>query len=88
MNIIQGASFYLVGLPDSAVKESQFRIESTFKSNDFRMPGRRVIVNMAPADLKKEGSAYDLSFVSGLMAVELTLQNILYLYDHKFFNII
>jgi len=59
VNIIQGASFYLVGLPDNAVKESQFRIESTFKSNNYRMPGRRVIVNMAPADLKKEGSAYD-----------------------------
>jgi magnesium chelatase family protein len=50
VNIIQGASFYLVGLPDSAVKESQFRIESTFKSNNYRMPGRRVIVNMAPAE--------------------------------------
>jgi len=68
VNIIQGASFYLVGLPDSAVKESQFRIESTFKSNNFRMPGRRVIVNMAPADLKKEGSAYDLPLAMGILA--------------------
>ena len=41
VNIIQGASFYLVGLPDSAVKESQFRIESTFKSNNYRMPGTK-----------------------------------------------
>lgn len=68
VNIIQGASFYLVGLPDSAVKESQFRIESTFKSNNYRMPGRRVIVNMAPADLKKEGSAYDLPLAIGILA--------------------
>jgi magnesium chelatase family protein len=68
VNIIQGASFYLVGLPDSAVKESQFRIESTFKSNNFRMPGRRIIVNMAPADLKKEGSAYDLPLAVGILA--------------------
>jgi magnesium chelatase family protein len=68
VNIIQGASFYLVGLPDNAVKESQFRIESTFKSNNFRMPGRRVIVNMAPADLKKEGSAYDLPLAVGILA--------------------
>jgi magnesium chelatase family protein len=67
VNIIQGASFYLVGLPDNAVKESQFRIESTFKSNDYRMPGRRVIVNMAPADLKKEGSAYDLPLAIGIL---------------------
>jgi magnesium chelatase family protein len=68
VNIIQGASFYLVGLPDNAVKESQFRIESTFKSNNYRMPGRRVIVNMAPADLKKEGSAYDLPLAIGILA--------------------
>ncbi len=68
VNIIQGASFYMVGLPDNAVKESQFRIESTFKSNEFRMPGRRVIVNMAPADIKKEGSAYDLPLAIGILA--------------------
>ena len=68
VNIIQGASFYLVGLPDSAVKESQFRIESTFKSNNYRMPGRRVIVNMAPADLKKEGAAYDLPLAIGILS--------------------
>jgi magnesium chelatase family protein len=68
VNIIQGASFYMVGLPDNAVKESQFRIESTFKSNNYRMPGRRVIVNMAPADLKKEGSAYDLPLALGILA--------------------
>lgn len=68
VNIIQGASFYLVGLPDNAVKESQFRIESTYKSNNFRMPGRRVIVNMAPADLKKEGAAYDLPLAVGILA--------------------
>ncbi len=68
VNIIQGASFFIVGLPDNAVKESQFRIESAFKTNDYRMPGRRVIVNMAPADLKKEGSAYDLPLALGILA--------------------
>jgi len=50
------------------VKESQFRIESTFKSNNYRMPGRRVIVNMAPADLKKEGAAYDLPLAIGILS--------------------
>jgi magnesium chelatase family protein len=74
VNIIQGASFYMVGLPDNAVKESQFRIESTFKSNNFRMPGRRVIVNMAPADLKKEGSAYDLPLALGILAASEQIQ--------------
>ncbi|HLO60929.1 MAG TPA: magnesium chelatase domain-containing protein [Bacteroidales bacterium] len=68
VNIIQGASFFLVGLPDSAVKESQFRIESTLKSCEFRMPGRKIIINMAPADLKKEGSAYDLPLAIGILA--------------------
>jgi magnesium chelatase family protein len=68
VNIIQGASFYMVGLPDSAVKESQFRIESVFKSNSFRMPGKRIIVNLAPADLKKEGSAYDLPLALGILS--------------------
>ena len=68
VNIIQGASFYMVGLPDNAVKESQFRIESALKSNEYRMPGRRIIVNMAPADLKKEGSAYDLPLALGILA--------------------
>src|SRR5512145_3360721 len=68
VNIIQGASFFLVGLPDSAVKESQFRIESTLKSCEFRMPGRKIIINMAPADLKKEGSAYDLPLALGILA--------------------
>jgi len=68
VNIIQGANFYIVGLPDNAVKESQFRIESALKSNEFRMPGRRIIVNMAPADLKKEGSAYDLPLALAILA--------------------
>jgi len=68
VNIIQGASFFMVGLPDNAVKESQFRIESALKSNEFRMPGRRIIVNMAPADLRKEGSAYDLPLAIGILA--------------------
>ncbi len=67
VNIIQGASFYMVGLPDNAVKESQFRIESALKSNEFRMPGRRIIVNMAPADLKKEGSSYDLPLALAIL---------------------
>ncbi len=68
VNIIRGARFYLVGLPDNAVKESQFRIESTLKSNGFRMPGRRIIVNLAPADLRKEGSAYDLPLALAILA--------------------
>lgn len=68
VNITSGTKFFLVGLPDNAVKESQQRIESTIKSNGYRMPGRKVIVNMAPADIRKEGSAYDLPLAIGVLA--------------------
>jgi magnesium chelatase family protein len=68
VNMIQGSSFFLVGLPDNAIKESQFRIESTLKTSGFEMPQRRIIINMAPADLKKEGSAYDLALAIGILA--------------------
>lgn len=60
VNVAQGLDFYMSGLPDSAVKESQHRVESALKSLDFFMPRNRVVVNLAPADIRKEGSAYDL----------------------------
>ena len=60
VNIVQGTHFFMVGLPDSAVKESQHRIESALKHIGYAMPRQRVIVNLAPADIRKEGAAYDL----------------------------
>ena len=60
INIDQGVNFYLVGLPDSAIKESQHRIVAALKNNGFRWPGFRITINLAPADIRKEGSAYDL----------------------------
>ena len=60
VNIVKGTHFFMVGLPDSAVKESQHRIESVFKHIGYAMPRQRVIVNLAPADIRKEGAAYDL----------------------------
>ncbi len=60
VNIIQGTNLYVVGLPDNAIKESQHRIESVLKHIDCEMPRQRVIVNLAPADIRKEGAAYDL----------------------------
>jgi magnesium chelatase family protein len=68
VNVTQGVNFYLVGLPDNAVKESQQRIESALQTNGFKMPGKKVIVNMAPADIRKEGSAYDLPLAIGILA--------------------
>jgi magnesium chelatase family protein len=58
--VIQGTKFFMVGLPDNAVKESQQRIESALKHNKYEMPRNKVVVNLAPADERKEGSAYDL----------------------------
>ena len=56
----QGMRFFMVGLPDSAVKESGQRVEASLKFFDYRMPRQKVVVNLAPADIRKEGSAYDL----------------------------
>ena len=68
VNAIRGAKFFLVGLPDNAVKESKQRIESALKSNEFKWPGKKLIINMAPADIRKEGSAYDLPLAIGILA--------------------
>ena len=74
VNVDFGVNFYLVGLPDNAVKESQHRIESAIKHNGYRMPGKKIIVNMAPADLRKEGSAYDLTIAMGILAASEQIQ--------------
>jgi magnesium chelatase family protein len=58
----------MVGLPDNAVKESHQRIVASFKNNDFHYPGKRIVINMAPADIRKEGSAYDLAIALGILA--------------------
>jgi magnesium chelatase family protein len=68
VNIDQGVNFFLVGLPDSAVKESQQRIESALKYNEYRLPGKKIVINMAPADIRKEGSSYDLTIAIGILA--------------------
>jgi len=68
VNVSQGIKFFLVGLPDSAVKESQQRIESALKANGYKMPGQKIVINMAPADIRKEGSAYDLPLAIGILA--------------------
>lgn len=68
VNVTPGTRYWMVGLPDSAVKESEFRIESALKQHDYRMPRQKVVVNMAPADIRKEGSAYDLPIALGVLA--------------------
>jgi len=61
VSVGQGTKFFMSGLPDNAVKESQHRVESALKSSGFFMPRNKTVVNLAPADIRKEGSAYDLS---------------------------
>ena len=67
-NVTQGVNFFLVGLPDSAVKESQQRIQAALKNINYRMPGKQITINMAPADIRKEGSAYDTTIAIGILA--------------------
>jgi magnesium chelatase family protein len=73
----QGINFFLVGLPDSAVKESQQRIESALSHVGYKYPGRKIVINMAPADIRKEGSAYDLSIAIGILAASEQIKHTL-----------
>lgn len=68
VNSSRGIKFFLVGLPDSAVKESHERIMSALQVNDYKFPARQIIINMAPANIRKEGSAYDLPIAIGILA--------------------
>ena len=68
VNIADGVNFLIVGLPDNAVKESQQRIHAALRNNGFRVPGKAITINMAPADIRKEGSAYDLTLAIGILA--------------------
>ena len=63
----KGIGLHLVGLPDSAIKESSFRIAAALKNNGLNFPGKKITINMAPADLRKEGSAYDLPLAMGIL---------------------
>lgn len=65
-----GSYFQLVGLPDATIKESQDRIISAVQCSGYRYPGRRIVINMSPADLRKEGSAYDLPLAIGILAAD------------------
>jgi magnesium chelatase family protein len=68
VNILQGLYYFVVGLPDSAVKEGQHRIESSLKILGYSMPRQKVVINLAPADIRKEGSSYDLPIALGILA--------------------
>ncbi len=75
VNIDQGVGYHLVGLPDNAIKESNYRIASALQNNGYKIPGKKITINMAPADLRKEGSAYDLTLAIGILAASGQIQH-------------
>lgn len=68
VNVDNGIRFHMVGLPDNAVKESHQRIEAALKNSGYRIPGKKITVNLAPADIRKEGSSYDLTIAMAILA--------------------
>ncbi len=73
VNCSKGIKFMLVGLPDASVKESHERIISALQVNGYKFPRQQVVINMSPADIRKEGSAYDLPLAIGIMAASGSL---------------
>lgn len=67
VQVSEGVGYFISGLPDNAVKESQQRIVAALLTLDYRWPGHRVVINLAPADIRKEGSAYDLPLAVGIL---------------------
>ncbi len=68
VNIDKGIGYHLVGLPDNAIRESSYRIAAALQNNGYKLPGKKITINMAPADLRKEGSAYDLTLALGILS--------------------
>lgn len=68
VNCSKGIKFFLVGLPDASVKESRERIVSALQVNDYKFPRKQIVINMSPADIRKEGSDYDLPLALGILA--------------------
>jgi magnesium chelatase family protein len=68
--IDQGINFFMVGLPDNAVKESHQRIDSALRNTGYKIPGKKIVINMAPADIRKEGSSYDLTIAVAILAAD------------------
>ncbi|MDD3877546.1 MAG: YifB family Mg chelatase-like AAA ATPase [Bacteroidales bacterium] len=75
VNVDTGIQFFMVGLPDNAVKESHQRIEAALKNVGYKIPGKKIVINMAPADIRKEGSAYDLTIALGILSASEQMQS-------------
>ena len=68
VNVDKGIGYHLVGLPDNAIKESNYRIATALQNIGYKLSGKKITINMAPADLRKEGSAYDLPIALGILS--------------------
>lgn len=75
VNVDKGVGYHLVGLPDNAIKESNYRIAAALLNNGYKIPGKKITINMAPADLRKEGSAYDLTLALGILTASGQIQS-------------
>lgn len=75
VNIDKGIGYHLVGLPDNAVRESSYRISAALNNNGYKLPGKKITINMAPADMRKEGAAYDLTLAIGILAASNQIQS-------------
>ena len=75
VNVTRGAKIHMVGLPDNAVRESHQRISSALRNIECKIPIREITINLAPADIKKEGSAYDLPIAIGILSATNQLKN-------------
>ena len=75
VNVNIGVGYHLVGLPDNAIKESNYRIAAALLNNGCRSPGKKITLNLAPADLRKEGSAYDLTLAIGILTASAQIKS-------------
>mgnify|MGYP001158669302 FL=1 len=75
VSVSKGIKFFLVGLPDKAVQEAEIRIDTALRNTQYKRPGKKIVINMAPADLKKEGAAYDLPIAIGVLGASEQINN-------------
>jgi magnesium chelatase family protein len=75
VNVLGGSNYYIVGLPDNAVKESLQRVESAVKTNGYHMPRTKLVVSLSPADIRKTGSAFDLAIAIGTLGASEQLED-------------
>lgn len=82
VNELSGTKYFIVGLPDNAVKESLQRVESAIKEMGYKMPRRKLVVNLSPADIKKTGTAFDLPIAIGILGATQQIKRLEKLQDY------